>query len=550
MMVSWHPTRSKIIEALSDGKPKSSIEIARSTGIKNSAVWAALGRCWHKNLILRSNVPLVESHSTFKGRNGLTKNLRVYHLYLLNTGSNCSSVVENRKFSSYESSDRSKHRPKSKAGCIFDFLKTNSRRAYFSTEIVKALSKNAVRPSDIMSNVRRWERKGLVFVRGYRLDDRQTPFKEGYLITWLDQSIRREEAIKDAVEKTEKSLLENDSTNPTIQRVHRVRDTIIESSRLLELVSFSYIGDSLGCSKYETEVAINRALQLYPDLKEVKLFDVFRYFYHESLNEHDLSAAKTMKENYIRLTKGKANRIGHNWEAATEWFIDKFTAGARFWVQNHRTHGMDPRRITIHLFKNVRGRKRNAEVDRVWDVTPSIFSPSITYVLSCKWGVIFKRDIDDFFDVLRWSKEFGADTPNGREIKQSVVGVFAGSAFNPNERIKLKDESLIELSSYAARMNIHLLKASDFNGKLHQKGCPLNVTVQRIRKVSRDEEQVREILNNIWKVHLRSEQILLAASENNKEVYDLEKLLEKPPETIQARALGLYDTIKLKDMDC
>jgi hypothetical protein len=118
------------------------------------------------------------------------------------------------------------------------------------------------------------------------------------------------------------------------------------------------------------------------------------------------------------------------------------------------------------------------------------------------------------------------DTPNGREIKQSVVGVFARRAFNPNERIKLKDESSIVLSSYAARMNIQLLKASDFNGKLHQKGCPLNVSVQRICKVSRDERQVREILENMWKFHKKSEQILLTAGENNK-VYELEKLLEK-----------------------
>jgi len=524
----WHPSTSLIIEALSDGKPKSSMEIARLTGMKNSAVWAALGRCWQKNLILRSKVQLMVCHNNFKGRNGLTKNLRLYHLYLLKTGSSDSLVVGNQEFSSYRRSDYPLPLPESKASCIFNFIKSNSRRAYFSTEIVKALSRNEVKPSDIMSNVRRWERKGLVFVRGYRLDDRQTPFKEGYLITWLDPLVAREEAIKNAVEKTEKSLLASETTNPTIQRVHRVRDIIIESSRLRELVSYSYIWGSLGCSKYEGEAAIQRSLQLYPDLKEVKLFDAFRYFYHESLNGYDLSAAKIMKEDYVRLTKGKANRVGHNWEAASEWFIDKFTTGAHFWVQNHRTQRMDPRRITIHLFKNVGGRKRNAEVDRVWDVTPSIFSPSITYVLSCKWGIIFKRDIDDFFDVLRWSKEFGVDTPDGREIKQSVVGVFAGSAFNPNESIKLKDESSIGLSSYAARMNIQLLKASDFNNKLQQKGCPLTVSVQRICKISRDEKQVREIIDDIWNNQKKSEQVLSTAAENNRKVYELEKLLENP----------------------
>jgi DNA-binding Lrp family transcriptional regulator len=515
-----------ILEALSDGKPKSSAEIARSTGLESDAVWAALRRYWQASLILRSTRPLREQHYAFKGRKGITRNLRAYHLYMLKPRNIDSLVSGNIKFVSYRSWNHSNSKIKSKASSIFDFLKINSHRAYFATEIVEILSKNGIKPSDVMSNVRKWERKGFVLVRGYRLDEKQTPFKEGYLIAWLDPSIPREEAIEDAVEKTEQSLVENEATNPTIQRVHRIRDIILESSKLRELVSISYICDSLECSKCEAEVAMNRALQLYPDLREIRLFNAFRYFYHESLIGPEFNAAKTMKENYIRIVKGKANRIGHNWEAVAEWFIDKFTTGAHFWIQNHRTRRMDPRRITIHLFKNVRGRRRNAEVDRVWDVTPGIFSPSITYVLSCKWGIVFKRDIDDFFDVLRWSKEFGVNTPNGREIKQSIVGVFAGSAFNPNEKMQLKDGDTVSLASYAARMNVQLLKTSDFNDKLHQRGCPLNVSVQKICKAARDEKQVREILEYLWKAPKKSEQVLLTTSENNREVYELEKLLE------------------------
>jgi len=86
---------------------------------------------------------------------------------------------------------------------------------------------------------------------------------------------------------------------------------------------------------------MSRALQLYPDLKEIKLFNAYRYHYHTCIVEEDLHAAITVKENYIRITKGRANRIGHNWEAAAEWFIDKFTTGARFLTQNHRADKMD-----------------------------------------------------------------------------------------------------------------------------------------------------------------------------------------------------------------
>ena len=150
-------------------------------------------------------------------------------------------------------------------------------------------------------------------------------------------------------------------------------------------------------------------------LKEVKLFDAYRYYYHISLKGRELEEAIETKKNYIRKTKGRANRIGHNWEAVAEWFIDKFTTGAIFWTQQHRNK-MDPKRITLHLIKPVGGRRRAAEVDRVWEVSPSIFAPAITYVLSCKWGLVERRHIDDFLEVLRWSKEFGVDTPEGLSL--------------------------------------------------------------------------------------------------------------------------------------
>ena len=51
-----------------------------------------------------------------------------------------------------------------------------------------------------------------------------------------------------------------------------------------------------------------------------------------------------------------------------------------------------------------------------------------------------KRDVDDFLDVLRWSKDFGVKTPDGRQVKQGVIGVFTGSVINPKESIRLKEE--------------------------------------------------------------------------------------------------------------
>ena len=169
----------------------------------------------------------------------------------------------------------------------------------------------------------------------------------------------------------------------------------------------------------------------------------------------------------------------------------------------------------------------NAEVDRVWEVTPGPLLKPTIYVLECKYGLIRKEDIDDFFEVLRWSKEFGVDTPEGRRVRQGVIGVFAGKAFNPKEKIRLKDETFVSLPQYAARMNIQLLKASDFNQKLMERGCHSAITVQKICKIARDEVEVREILQSIWQNPEKAREILERAIEKNKDVYAFEKKLDR-----------------------
>jgi hypothetical protein len=518
-----------VLAALGDHKPKSQRQIVKMTGLSEGSAYNALYICWKRGLVLRTKDPIYKYERRFKGRAGISQTTRPYHLYLLRPEGRDSIRVDGRKFVKYakEYLDVRGGGKVSKAQRVLNFIKNHRDQAFFSTEIADALKEYGVKVRDVMSNVRRFEKRGSVYVRGYKQDDRQTPFKKGYLITWLDREKPREEAIEEAIEKTDRALADTVSSSPLMERVHCARDVIIEHSKLRKLVSFPYLHKKFGCTKYEAEHAVSRALQLYPDLKEVKLFNAYRYYYHTSMAEEDLQAALSMKRNFIRMTKGRDNRVGHNWEAVAEWFIDKFTTGAKFWTQNHRNKGMDPRRITLHLLKSVGGRRRSAEVDRVWEVTPGVFAPPITYVLSCKWGLVNKRHVDDFLDVLRWSKEFGVDTPDGRQVKQGVVGVFAASAFNPSESVRLKDETTISLASYAARMEMQLLKATDFNEKLREKDCPKRVTVQKVCKIASDEEEVRELLDALWKDPKKGEEILAEARERNEEIYRFEKMLEE-----------------------
>jgi hypothetical protein len=156
-----------------------------------------------------------------------------------------------------------------------------------------------------------------------------------------------------------------------------------------------------------------------------------------------------------------------------------------------------------------------------------LFSPPTTYVLECKYGLIHRRDVDDFLEVLRWSKEFGVDTPEGRMVKQGIVGVFAGTTFDPNEKVTLRDGSRVSLAAYAGRLNVHLLKASDFNGKLRERGCAPNVSVQRICRLARDEGEVRMALDAIWRSPDGAEETLSGMAARNQELYEFERMLEK-----------------------
>ena len=521
-------TRDAILSILSMEEPKSHRRILRETGLSPSAVWNCLRRCWQGGFVLRTRKAVYESEKVFRGRAGTSVTTRPYHLYLLR-GNNVDSVrIDGLEYVSYSEKhlDPRGGRGKSKAGMIRDFLRENRGKAWFSKEIANTLKEKGVKIGDIMSTVRRMERKRLVYVRGYRYHDRETPFSEGYLITWIDEEKSREEALEEAIERTNSALESRSSTNPLIQRVHQIKDMVFEASKLRDIIDFGFIQNKLGCADHEAERALRRALQLYPEIQVIKLFGLFRYFYHVSMPDNELNAIVGMKKNFIRIAKGRDNRVGHNWEAVPGWFIDHFTTGARFWTQNHRNKDMDPRRITIHLLKGVGGRRSNAEVDRVWEVTPGIFAQPIVYVLECKWGLVNKRDLDDFFEVLKWSKEFGVDTPEGRSIKQGINGIFAASSFNPRENIHLKDGEEISLSAYSKRMNIQLLRASDFNSKLHEKGIPKSVTVQKVCRYARNENEVRELLNLIWAAPTKSEIALTTIAHKNNDLFEFEKMLK------------------------
>lgn len=520
-------TLGKIQALLADGKPRGSRDIAHELGCGEGATAQALRRAWEAGSVLRTAQPIQVTEKRRRGRAGTSTHLRSYHLYSISTGEN-ETFISKCKFVSFSKRylDARGGGGHSKAKTIRDFLSSSSSKAFYSTEIAQNLNSSGVKVRDVMSCVRRLEARGLVYVRGYRSNERQTPFKEGYLITCIDSNKPREKAIEEAVQRTDDALAGRAATSPIIQRVHRIRDIILATTKTRDIVAQSYLATELACSTHELDGAVQRAVQLYPDLKELRIFNNYRYFHHSSMTEEDLRAAVALKQNYIRIEKGRDNRIGHNWEAAVEWFVDKFTTGASFREQPHRSTSMDSRRITLHLIRSVGGRRMNAEVDRVWIVTPGLFSPPTTYVLECKWGVVRKQDLDEFLNVLRWSTDFGVDTPDGRQLKQGVTGVLAASAFNPKERVRVGNQ-IVNLASYAGRLNVSLLKAADFNEKLRERGCTSKVTIQHACRVAKNENEVRELLDVIWHKPADAEKTVSEIVSKNESLYQFERTLEQ-----------------------
>ncbi len=506
----------RIADLLADGRPRCVREIAGELGIAQKLVEDTVRRGWIRALFLRSERPFRGRFESLQGRRGLAQNTRSFYLYVINEER--AGEVGGVTFAPYS-------RPEgrvNKAKAIMDFLRENKVKAFYTRQIVEALKEYGVKIADVMPNLRRYERKGWVFIRGYRGHDRETMFSAGYAVTWLDPEKDRVEAIREALQRTERLIAGEATGNPIANRIRIIRDEVVSSALQRDMVSHGFLRRKVRATKHQFETALRRAMEIYPEIRCVRIFN-FPYYYHETLSEADLRLAVEDKKDYLRKTKGRDNRIGHNWEACVEWFVDKFTKGAEFWEQRHRER-MDPRRITLHLVKPIGDRKANAEVDRVWTVRPSPISPAITYVLECKWSLVNKFNLDEFLNVLRWSKEFGVDTRDGRSIKNGVVGIFAAGAFNPKETVTLQGE-VMSLASYAGRINIQLLKASELNQMLHERGVDKGITIQKICARARNEAQVREVLTRIWTEPVKAGEMMAELLEKNRDVYEFEEML-------------------------
>ena len=71
------------------------------------------------------------------------------------------------------------------------------------------------------------KKKGRVYVRGYQSHDQRSPFRKGFILTYIAQELPRDQAVKEAFERTSRVLLENPTSNTIHFRIRLIRDQLL-----------------------------------------------------------------------------------------------------------------------------------------------------------------------------------------------------------------------------------------------------------------------------------------------------------------------------------
>jgi predicted DNA-binding transcriptional regulator len=518
-------TISQVMRLLDDGQPRSLRQIAQELSVSESSVYHAVYVLYGRGGILRTEKPQVQ------------ENVRKWerpparHLWTISPEGEKETVINGVKYVRY-----SKRDGKSLSQHIIEYVREHLRdKAAFTTQVRKDLEERLgveVLQSMVMCVLSKC-RHGEVYLRGYQGAERMTPFEQGFAVTWLDPILPREQSLAEAKERTDKFLQGEQTTSPLFQRVHSIFDIVTDVSLKRDIASQIFVMSELGCSRHQLELALKKTLELYPRIKRVSIFVDERgeygysHYYNEKvLNQEDLQAAVKAKEQYLMKVKSSDERKGHALEGVVWWSLERFRR-ARFLPQKHRTEGMHPYRHTLHLIKPVRRRKKSAEIDGVWESRePALLcnNEEVTNLIEVKFNLIRRDDVEDFLDIARFSKEFGAGDRHGRVIRNGVVLWMAGAAID-NKASILVGNDYLTVASFASRLGIKFIPVSQINEQLQRRGWE-KASVKAICRVAKDAYEAMEILDQIWAHPKEAEEIVTKCREQNKSILEQERMLE------------------------
>jgi len=441
---------------------------------------------------------------------------------------------QGKEFFAYE-----RRKGKSKNRQILGWVLRNLKdRAMFTVDIRQRLRREGleVPQSHIMSALKPFDLK-TIYVRGYQTANAQAPFQRGYAITALNPTLTQDEAIEDAIRKTDRLLKDQPTKSPVLDAAQKAYAVVTDLSNRKDIASSLYVMSRLRLTQHQLERALGKTLELYPDIARVSIFGDEQgnfgyphYYNRKAISPEDLQAAVKAKENYWAKVKRSDDRKGHALEGVVWKMLEKLI-GARFITQQHRQTGrsteMHPYRHTIHLIRPVRGRQKNAELDGVWesrDRTKLGDIEGVRNILETKYTLIHRDDLVDFVDKVKWSKEYGADDKdNQRIIKNGIVLWMVGGTIDKGT-IEVGDDTL-SVAAYARRLGINFIKISDFNKKLNDCGWK-KASIKTICKVAKDANEAMQILDEIWRHPQQAKETIAKYAQRNQAILEQERLLD------------------------
>ena len=69
------------------------------------------------------------------------------------------------------------------------------------------------------------------------------------------------------------------------------------------------------------------------------------------------------------------------------------------------------------------------------------------------------------------------------------------------------------------------MRPADLHSKLRERGVIKKVTVQKVCRVSKNEKDIRVVLDEIWQKPLKAQEIIVKTLDRNQGVFEFEKIL-------------------------
>lgn len=218
----------RVVRLLADEVPRSIRQIARELGLEESSIQNAMILLVKGGAVLRTEKPKVRDPVDW-----FQKKPRPQHLWVIAPNGEKDLVVVGERYV-----QDTRRNGKTTFQAIIDYVRENLRgSAKFTTSIREDLEKRLGRhisQSMIMSALKKYKNHD-IYVRGYQGSHRMTPFQAGYAITWLDPDLPRDEALRQAKERTDRLLQHEETASPLFRRVHSIYDIVTDR---IECASF------------------------------------------------------------------------------------------------------------------------------------------------------------------------------------------------------------------------------------------------------------------------------------------------------------------------